>query len=247
MARVNHLGRGTPVLAIAFCVLACVGTRSVPPPPPAFIPAPTPVRSIDPGARYAEALVAALASDPLVMHAVETTKGTASYNEESVKLDTTVTTDLSDRDVSMHIVSKKSAGRTLKSDLVVVGKTVYARIDTTRWTRSPRDEYERSHTDIVRPFRLVRSPSLLRYVGLETVDKRKLHHLTAIEDMPYLSLTGQSGTWTRFDIWIEEDGTPVLLKGKISAFVDYGIEITATSELRISKFGGPIEIVAPKS
>ena len=53
----------------------------------------------------------------------------------------------------------------------------------------------------------------------------------------------RAGTYDSFDIWVEEDGTPVLARGKISVVGAYGMEIKGTSELRFSKFGGPIEIV----
>ena len=153
--------------------------------------------------------------------------------------------DLSGRDHDMHMVSKTPAGKTVKTDLVVVGMTVYTRLDKGKWMKSSRVDYERSRTDVARAYQLVRNPAYLRYVGLETVDKQKLHHITAIRDLPYISMTGMAGTYTLLDIWVEEDGTPVLIKGTFSTVVDYGIEITGTSEMRISKFGGPIKIVAP--
>jgi hypothetical protein len=245
--RPGALLRGAIVVAIAFSAMACAGRASVPNPPLRY-PGPTPaVPSIDPGRPYAEALVAALASDPLVLHAVQTTKAKAAYGMDSVKLDTTMTMDLSDRDHHMRLVSKTPAGKTVKTDLIVVGKSAFSRIGGAKWTKSLRTDYERTRTDIVRAFQLVRNPSLLRYVGLETVDRRKLHHLTAVQDLPFVAVTGMTGTYTRFDVWIEEDGTPVLVKAKFTTVVDYGIEITGNSEMRISKFGGPIKIVAPKN
>ena len=57
---------------------------------------------------------------------------------------------------------------------------------------------------------------------------------------------GQTGTFDTFDIWIEEDGTPVLASGKVSAIGPYGVDIKGTSEFRFSKFGGPLAIAAPK-
>jgi hypothetical protein len=250
MPRLKTLVHGALVLSIAFTVVACAG-RSLLPPPDVRYPAPAPVRSVGPGDHYVDALVAKLATDPLVLHSDQTTTGTASYDSQtenlSAELNSTVTMDLSDRDYNMHMVSKTPAGKTVKSDLVVVGKYVYARLDKGKWIKSSRVEYERSRTDVALAYRLVRSPAYLRYVGLETVDKRKLHHITAIRDLPYISMTGMSGTYTLLDFWVEEDGTPVLIKGTFTTVVDYGIEITGTSEVRFSKFGGPIKIVAPKN
>ena len=58
---------------------------------------------------------------------------------------------------------------------------------------------------------------------------------------------GQTGTYDTFDIWVEEDGTPVLANGQVSAIGPYGVEIKGTNEFRFSKFGGPIAIAAPKT
>ena len=249
MPRSNALVLGAIVMS-AFTMAACAG-RTLAPPPAIRYPAPAPVRSVGPGDHYVDALVAKLATDPLALHSDQTTKGTASYESESAdlsaELNTTVTMDLSDRDHDMHMVSKTPAGKTVKSDLVVVGKSVYTRLGSGRWMKSSRVDYERSHTDIARAYRLVRNSAYLRYVGLETIDKRKLHHITAIRDIPFITVTGMTGTYTLLDIWVEEDGTPVLIKGTFTTVVDYGIEISGTSEMRISKFGGPIKIVAPKN
>ena len=248
MPRPKALVRGAVVVAVALSVFGCAGRPSVVPSAADWRPGPTPVvASIDPGARYAKALVAALASDPLVLHAIQTTKATASYEYLSKKLDTTVTMDLSDRDFHMHTVTKSPAGKVNKADLIVVGKAVYARFDGSRWTKSSRLDYERSTTDIVRAYQVVRNPLDLRWVGTETIDKRKLQHLTAVRDLPFLAMTGMTGTYTRFDIWVEEDGTPVLLKGTFTTVVDYGVEIEGKAEVRFSKFGGTIKITAPKN
>jgi len=238
-------------MSVVFTVAACAGRSFALPPPEVRYPAPAPIRSVDPGDRYVVALIAKLATDPLFLHAVQTTKGTVSYDSQiaslSAALNTTVTMDLSDRDFHMHTVTKSPEGKTEKVDIVVVGKSVYARVDSGRWKKSSRTDFERSTTDIRQPYRLVKNPAYLRYVGLETIDKQKLHHITAIRDLPFLSVTGLAGTYTLLDIWVEEDGTPVLMKGTFTTVVDYGIEITGTAEMRFSKFGGPIKIVAPKN
>jgi len=129
----------------------------------------------------------------------------------------------------------------------VVGRSVYARIGADDWTQGSRSNFEQSLADIPRALQPVKNPTYLTYVGVDTVDNQKLVHLTALKEFPYISADGQRGTYDSFDIWIEEDGTPVLSKGKISMVGAYGIEISGTSELHFSKFGGPIEIVAPKT
>ena len=163
MPRSNSLFRGAIVAAVAFSVLACAGRPAYVPAPPALYPGPTPVvPSVDPGRPYAEALVAALASDPLVLHAVQTTKAKAAYGMDSVKLDTTMTVDLSDRDHHMRVVSKSPAGKTVKTESIVVGKSAFSRIGGAKWTKSLRTDFERTRTDIVRALQIVRNASLLR-------------------------------------------------------------------------------------
>jgi hypothetical protein len=249
MPRSKSFVHGAIVMAVVFTVAACAGRSFALPPPEIRYPAPAPVRSVGPGDRYVDALVAKLATDPLILHSDQTTTGTASYDSQtenlSAELNSTVTMDLSGRDYDMHMVSKTPAGKTNKTDLVLVGKYVFTRLDKGKWIKSSRVEFERSRTDVARAYRLVRNPAYLRYVGLETVGKQKLHHITAIRDLPYISMTGMAGTYTLLDIWVEEDGTPVVIKGSFTTVVDYGIEITGTSEMRISQFGGPIKIVAP--
>ena len=246
MPRSRHIIQ-IALVVLAVTTAACAAKGPTPPPVPVFHPGPTPAMSVGPEHKYAFALIAKFASDPLVLHSVQTTKATAELDAESAKLNTTVTVDLSDRDHHLHMVSKTPAGKTVKSDLVVVGKAVYTRLGSGRWTKGSRADYERSHTDINRAYQVVRNPTDLRYVGRETIDKRKLHHLTAVRDLPFMTVTGMPGTYTRLDIWVEEDGTPVLLKGTITTVVDYGIEITGKTEMRFSKFGGSIKIVAPKN
>jgi hypothetical protein len=201
---------------------------------------------VDLGAKYAKAMMAAFATDPLVLHVVQTANMTATGDKESVKIADSVTMDLSDRDMDIHMVTK-AAGKTTKEDLVVVGTNVYARAGSDRWIQQPRSGWEQTISDVIRSLNPIRDPSHLGYVGVETIDKQKLQHLKAVRKFPYILGDGQTGTWESFDIWVQEDGTPVLAKGRISAIGAYGIEIKGTSEMRFSKFGGTIEIAAPKT
>jgi hypothetical protein len=246
MPRSNVLVRGAFVLMCALAVLACSSAAPPTPAPATARPAPTPAKSVDLSAQYAKAMIAAFAADPLVLHVVQTVKATAASDSESKKTDATMTLDLSDRDLNMHLESTV-AKKTTTVDLVVVGRGVYARVGKDHWTQGSRSNFEQSISDIVRALQPIRNPAYLGYVGVETIDKRKLVHLTAVQTVPYISADGQRGTYDSFDIWIEDDGTPVLAKGKISMIGAYGIEISGTSELSFSKFGGPIEIVAPKT
>jgi hypothetical protein len=173
-------------------------------------------------------------------------KATAAYDAESKKIDSTMSLDLSDHDLNMHLETTAEK-KTTKVDMVVVGTSVYARVGGGHWTQGTRSNYEQSIADIARALQPIKNPALLAYVGVETVDKQKLVHLKAAKTFQYISPDGQNGSYDSFDIWVKEDGTPVLAKGKISVVGAYGIEIKGTSELRFSKFGGPLEIVAPKT
>ena len=245
MPRSNVLVRGAFVLTCALAVLACTGAAPPTPVPATARPAPTPAPSVDLSAKYAKAMMAAFEADPLVLHVVQTVKATAAYEAESEKVDSTMTLDLSDRDLNMHLETT-AAKKTTKADLIVVGTAVYARVGKDHWSQGARSNFEQSIADIAEALQPVRKSTYLGYVGVEPIDKRQLVHLTAVKAFPYIAADGQRGTYDSFDIWVEEDGTPVLARGKISMVGAYGMEIKGTSELRFSKFGGPIEIVGAK-
>jgi len=246
MHRSNTVGHGVLVVAFALAVAACTGAAPPTPTPVATVrPSPTPSKSPDLGLKYATAMIAAFDRDPLVLHVVQTSKMSAADGGNSVKITASVDLDVSDHDLKAHMVTK-TGGKTVKLDMVVVGTIVYARAGSGRWAEGSRSYYEHSISDIFRGLQPIRNPAQLGYVGIETIDKQKLHHLKAVKKFPYV-MNGQSGTYDSFDIWVTEDGTPVLAKGKISAFGAYGIEIKGTDELRFSNFGGKIKITAPKN
>ena len=99
-----------------------------------------------------------------------------------------------------------------------------------RWRRSMekvrRSDFEQDIADTVRGLQLVRNPAYLTYVGVETIDKHKLHHLKANRTFTYATGSG-TGTYDKFDVWVKDDGTPVLVKGKISAVGAYGLKSLA--------------------
>jgi len=245
MSRSNVLVRGALVLSCAFAALACTSAAPPTPAPATPRPTPSPAPSVDLSAKYANAMIAAFAAEPLILHVVQTVKATAALDAQSTKVDSTMTLDLSDRDLSMHLETTAEK-KTTKLDMVVVGRAVYARVGKDHWTQGVRSNFEQSISDIARALQPIRNPALLAYVGVETIDKQKLVHLKATKTFQYISPDGQNGSYDSFDIWVEEDGTPVLARGKISLVGAYGMEIKGTSELRFSKFGGPIEIVEPK-
>ncbi len=245
MHRPITLGHVALVATLSFAVLAC--TAAAPPSvAPTVRPTAMPTPTVDVGLQYAKAVVAAFASDPLVMRVVQTAKLTVTDGKKSVDEKVSMTLDLSDRDLSAEFLTKTAGKTTTDLGMVVLGKTVYAREGGERWQSGPRSNAEQNIADVIRTLPAIRDPAHFRYVGVETIDKRKLQHLTAVRPFTYVMNIGQTGTFDTFDIWIEEDGTPVLASGKVSAIGPYGVEIKGTSEFRFSKFGGPLAIAAPK-
>jgi hypothetical protein len=246
MHRSRVLGHCALVVTLALAVLACTGSApSAAPPSPRLTLTPTP--SVDVGALYAKAAVVAFASDPLILHVVQTAKLTVSDGKKSVKENMSMTMDLSDRDMNASVLTKTAGKTTTDLDIVAVGKSVYAREGNGRWRSGPRSIVEQNITDVIGAIPVIRDPAHLRYVGVETIDKRQLQHLTALRKITYMMSIGQKATFDTFDIWVEADGTPVLMKGKVSAIGPYGVEIEGTNELHFSKFDGPIKIEAPKN
>ena len=178
---------------------------------------------------------------------VQSSQFTVTGGKKPVKETMSMTLDVSDRDMSASMLTKTAGKTTTDLDIIAVGKSVYAREGSGRWVKGPRSGVEQNISDVMRALPAIRDASHLRYVGVETIEKQKLHRLTATRPLTYMLDIGQPATFDTFDIWVDEDGTPVLAKGKISAIGPYGVEIKGTNELRFSKFGGPIKIVAPKT
>ena len=86
------------------------------------------------------ALVAALAADPLILHLVETSKAKGLYGLDGVNVN--ATTRWTSRGETWRCASyrRRRQGKTVKPDLMVVGKTVYARIGGTKWKKSRRSD-----------------------------------------------------------------------------------------------------------
>ena len=195
----------------------------------------------DAGGPYAEALVEALAADPLVMHLEQVATATTPLGD----VEATLSGDFSgnDLDITMHIATGATA---VDMGMVVAGDTAYVRQGEGEWTSVPTTFAEAQLAGLVQNMRLVTDPRDLRYVGVEEVDGRDLHHLTASRTIPYAPAAGGSGQYDVFDIWVEEDGTPVLAKTAFSATDPNGVAVSGTTNFEFSNVGGPIEIVAPE-
>ena len=196
----------------------------------------------DAGGPYAEALVAALAAEPLMLHLEQVATATTPAGN----VEATLSADFSGDDLDLSMQLTSAAGGA-DMDMVVVGDTAYVRQRGAEdWTTVPRDVAEAEIAGLVQNMRLVTDPLDLRYVGPEDVDGRELHHLTASRAIPYAPGAGGTGQYDVFDIWVEEDGTPVLAKTAFSATDPTGVAVSGTTDFEFSNVGGPIEIVAPE-
>ncbi len=250
--RLGPFARAALVAMMATTVLGC---DLVKPSPSASLAAaapssaPSPTNAISSaelvGHHYVLAVVDAFRTDPLALHVYQTGQVTTTQGKTSVKATVTMTLDLSGRNLRSHMTIA-SGGKTTKADLVVVGKSAYARSGSGKWKKAPRNGYEKSVSDIIKAMRLVDDPTALRYVALETIDRRALYHLTANRPIPYVASNGATGQYDTFDVWIAEDGTPVLVKTRYSAKLGT-ITVKGTTEYSFAKFGGPITIAAPKT
>jgi hypothetical protein len=253
----NAFVRHAIALTVGLAVLGCnAGASSAPassasPSAADVSPSPLPSasgspRPIDP---YAKALVAKLATKPLIVHVDQTTKATqtsptSSGTTNRADLQVTLSEDFSGDDVSFHAVST-TAGQTDEQDIVVVGDTAYSRIAGGAWTKTPRSTVAKTIDDAIKTIRLTSDPAELTYVGPETVDGRQLRHLTGTGKVLFNAASGGVGKYDAFDIWVTDDGTPVLAKTTFSASDATGSQVAGSNEFHYSKVGGPIEIAAP--
>jgi LppX_LprAFG lipoprotein len=214
------------------------------PPPSEAAPSEVPSPAGDAGGPYAEALVAALGAEQLVTHIEQEATVTT-----SVAPDTLITAmlagDISGDDLAM-LIQVSAPGVSQSTELVVVGDTAYTRLEGEDWMSGPREVVADSLAGLLDNLRVVEDPNHLRYVGLEEFEGRQLHHLVGATKVPYTPSTGGTGQFETLDVWIEEDGTPVTIRGDFTAVDGAGNRGEGTSEMRFSKFGEPVEIEAPE-
>jgi hypothetical protein len=188
-------------------------------------------------------VVALLQSDSFVGHVDQVATGTSVAGSKSVHVNVTLSLDVNGADLSAHL-SGTSADQTIDSDIVIVGTTAYVRSKGGEWQTAPRAAVASSVTSLITALTLVTSASQLKDLGVESVDGRSLHHLTAASTIPYTTSSGTVGRYDTFEFYVEDDGTPVLFKSSFTG-TQGGTTISGTTELRYSRIGGPITIVPP--
>ena len=115
MHRSRPLPHGLAAVTLGLAVLACSGGAPSLEPVATAPPTPTPAPSVDIGAVYARAVVAAFASDPLVVRVVQTAKLTVTDGKNAVKETVSMTLDLSDRDLRAELTTKTGKRTSIQS------------------------------------------------------------------------------------------------------------------------------------
>lgn len=137
-------------------------------------------------------------------------------------------------------------GQNLQMDMVLLDGEAFLSQDGGAWEAADSSLVQSSFDGFFETVRFIDDPADLAYKGIEPIDGRDLHRLTAVTEVPYSPASGGTGRYDRFDIWVEADGTPVLIRSAFSATGSNGEAVTGETDFEFSKFGGPIEIVAPE-
>jgi hypothetical protein len=232
---------------VGLLILAGCGTAAVPTPSgSAVAPTGAPAASASgatgspvAGGPLVELAVAKLNGEPLVTHFKETATGDS--NGKTVIA--VIEGDIDGKDLAYRL-SGTSNGESVDFELILVGDAAWGRQGGGPWTKTPASQVKSSTDSLVAAIRTVHDPSQLADLGVQTIEGRDLHHLTAAVEIPYSVSTGAKGRYDDFDIWVEADGTPVLVSTAFSG--DLGsVAATGTTEIRFSNFGGPITILPP--
>jgi Tfp pilus assembly protein PilF len=231
-------------LLIAVVAAGCAPAGSSPvQPPPTVTPSASPAAldsspepTID-GGRIAEAAVAAFAADPFVAHI--DLVGEVTSGGTTVALSASGDFDGPDMRVAMQ---GTTAGTVVPLELVMIGDDVWMRAGDQQVTTTRAALPAEQARAMEAMFRIVADPGDLRYAGVETVDGQPLHHLAAAPGVIEYSDSNTTGVYDAFDLYVLDDGTPVLVRGAFSGTNDSGATGTGMIEMRFSSVGGPVTI-----
>jgi hypothetical protein len=209
-------------------------------------PAPTPTPTATPlpeggGGPIAEAAVTKLQSDPLIAHVEQV--GTASAAGQEISFESSSDFDGAD----FHVVLAISAGaQSTEQEIILIGDEAWARAGATgAMTSVSTVQLAATVEGLYKAVRLVDDPQVLKFVGVETIDGQELQHLTAVGTIPYAPAGGGTGKYDVFDLWVMEDGTPVIARTEFSATDATGLDASGTTDFTFSEWGGPITIEPP--
>ncbi len=224
------------VIGVALALLTACGATTTVPSTAVRSPAADPPATSD--------IVAKFRAEPLVVHVEQV--ATAKTVALGTTTETAVTSsmDIDGDDVAISLTATAGDQR-LQQALVVVGGKAFVRDGATNWRATEVSLVEGSVANLLASIRLVDDPAALRYVGPDDIDGQAVHRFTATRPIDYEPADGGSGRYDTFDLWVLDDGTPILVKTEFSVSTDAGKTGSGTTDFRFSKFGGPIDIVAP--
>lgn len=192
----------------------------------------------------ASALIATLGAGSFAAHVDESIVARSSANGRTVTITAKAMGDVSGRDVSIHATGT-GAGPAVDQEIITVGDRAWVRsASSASWVEHPRSDVSSSVDGLLQTIRLIDDPRQLSDAGVETVDGRSLHHLTALGTVVYRSPDGAEGTYDSFDVWVTDRGVPVLAKASFSASQG-GNAIVGNVDVRYDLVGGPITIRPP--
>lgn len=212
-------------------------------PEPTATPTPTalPTRPPGGGGAIAEAAVAKLQADPLIAHVEQTQTLKAGGQDVTIAS----SSDFSGPDFRV-VITINAGDQSNEQEIVVVGGEAWARNGAAgTLTSVPFAALEETVAGLYKAVRLVDDPEALRFVGVETIDGKKLQHLTANGTIPYIPAAGGTGQYDLFDLYVLKDGTPVIARTKFSATSAIGVDASGSTDFTFSKWGGPIAIEPP--
>jgi hypothetical protein len=196
------------------------------------------------GGKLAEALVATLQADPFVAHVEESILASSTTGATRITLTAKAVGDISGADMALH-TSGTGGGPATDQEIVSVGDAAWVRAKgAPTWDVHPRTDVATALDGLLHTVRLLDDPTQLVDSGVETLDGKSVHHLTAPGFVKYQSPSGLDGSYDTFDIWATDNGIPVLVKASFSAAEGIN-SITGSTEIRYSKVGGPITITPP--
>ncbi len=254
----SRLARVVLVGALVVTVAACGDTATATPSatdatPPDPSVATTPAPSADAaeppapsatveggGGPVAEAVVARLQADPLIVHVDQVQTVSAGGQDASV----VASIDFDGEDIHA-VMSVSSLGKSTVQEVVIVGDDAWVRPATTGpFTKVATTALGGLVDQLYTSVRLLSDPQSIRLVGPETIGGMDLQHLTAAGTIPYAPATGE-GQYDAFDLWALDDGTPVIARTEFSATDATGVDASGASDFEFSNFGGPITIEPP--
>jgi len=253
---------GVILLAVGACGGGSASSAAPASAVPSVTAALTPASSID-GVALATAVVARLQADPFIAHVEQIEDGeileaTEGSLPKGAKIHAKDSYDINGDDMRALMTASVGGGQATEYEIVALGDTVWVRQGAGELVSQPRSAtlqaaLQQAFDPIYKSLRITDDPSVLRYVGLELIDGRELHRLTAVRGVvPYTMGPNAPGTYNmaaydNLDLYVLDDGTPVLAKGTFTGKGSLGELTSGTNTTAFSNVGGPVTIVEPGS